>query len=67
MADSSPRDDVFDVEKIRELVELMEEHELGELDLRQGDVRIQLVRAPGTGVPVAGAKAGSMKSMSNVR
>ncbi len=51
MADSSPSDDVFDVEKIRELIELMKEHELGELDLRQGDKRIQLVRTPGGSVP----------------
>jgi acetyl-CoA carboxylase biotin carboxyl carrier protein len=34
--------DVFDVRKIRRLVELMNEHELGEIDLRQGDQRIRL-------------------------
>jgi acetyl-CoA carboxylase biotin carboxyl carrier protein len=34
--------DVFDVRKIRRLVELMNEHELAEIDLRQGDQRIRL-------------------------
>jgi acetyl-CoA carboxylase biotin carboxyl carrier protein len=36
--------DIFDVRKIRRLVELMKEHDLAELDLQQGDVRIQLRR-----------------------
>lgn len=34
--------DVFDVRKVRRLVELMNEHELSEIDLRQGDQRIRL-------------------------
>ena len=37
--------DIFDVRKIRRLVELMKEHDLSEIDLQQGDVRIQLRRA----------------------
>jgi acetyl-CoA carboxylase biotin carboxyl carrier protein len=36
--------DVFDVRRIRHLVELMKEHDLAEVDLQQGDVRIQLRR-----------------------
>jgi acetyl-CoA carboxylase biotin carboxyl carrier protein len=36
--------DVFDVRKVRRLVELMKEHELAEVDLRQGDQRIRLRR-----------------------
>jgi acetyl-CoA carboxylase biotin carboxyl carrier protein len=36
--------DVFDVRKIRRLVELMNEHELAEIDLRQADQRIRLRR-----------------------
>lgn len=36
--------DVFDVRKIRRLVELMKEHDLRQLDLQQGDQRIQLSR-----------------------
>lgn len=42
--------DIFDVRKIRRLVELMKEHDLTEIDLHQGEVRIQLRRA-GTGAP----------------
>lgn len=38
------RDDVFDVERIREIIELMEEHELSEVDLQQGDEKIKLCR-----------------------
>jgi acetyl-CoA carboxylase biotin carboxyl carrier protein len=34
--------DVFDVRKIRRLVELMNEHDLTEIDLRNADIRIRL-------------------------
>ena len=34
--------DVFDVRKVRRLVELMNEHDLAEIDLRQADQRIRL-------------------------
>lgn len=37
--------DIFDVRKIRRLVELMNEHDLNEMDLSQGDMRIQLRRS----------------------
>ncbi|MGD0515910.1 MAG: acetyl-CoA carboxylase biotin carboxyl carrier protein [Thermoguttaceae bacterium] len=37
--------DIFDVRKIRRLVELMKEHDLTEIDIQQGEVRIQLRRA----------------------
>jgi acetyl-CoA carboxylase biotin carboxyl carrier protein len=47
---SASQQDVFDVRKIRRLVELMKEHDLSEIDLQQGDVRIQL-RRPDTGTP----------------
>lgn len=40
--------DVFDVRKVRRLVELMEEHDLAEIDLRQADQRIRLRRGPQT-------------------
>jgi acetyl-CoA carboxylase biotin carboxyl carrier protein len=36
---------VFDVSRIRELVELMKEHDLQEVDLRESDQRIRLARA----------------------
>ena len=41
---SSSTPDIFDVRKIRRLVELMKEHDLNEIDLRQEDMRIQLRR-----------------------
>jgi acetyl-CoA carboxylase biotin carboxyl carrier protein len=36
--------DLFDVRKIRRLVELMNEHELSEIDLRQNEQRIRIRR-----------------------
>ncbi|MGD0900425.1 MAG: acetyl-CoA carboxylase biotin carboxyl carrier protein [Thermoguttaceae bacterium] len=36
--------DIFDVRRIRRLVELMKEHDLSEIDLREGAMRIQLRR-----------------------
>ena len=44
--------DVFDVRKVRRLVELMNEHDLGEIDLRQGDQRIRLRRGQEPQVPM---------------
>jgi acetyl-CoA carboxylase biotin carboxyl carrier protein len=58
----SGSNDVFDVRKVRRLVELMNEHELAEIDLRQGDQRIRLRRgheplvqmaAPAPAAPIA--------------
>lgn len=46
-SDSDRSDSVFEVEKIRELIELMQEHELNEIDLRQADQRIRLRRGAG--------------------
>jgi acetyl-CoA carboxylase biotin carboxyl carrier protein len=37
-------EDVFDLDRIRRLVELMEEHDLGEVDLQQAEQRIRLKR-----------------------
>ncbi len=42
--DSPTPHDVFDVRKIRRLVELMNDHELAEIDLQQADQRIRLRR-----------------------
>ena len=44
MGGSSGKPEVFDVQNIRRLVELMNQHDLSEMDLRQGDMRIQLRR-----------------------
>ncbi len=49
-------DQVFDVERIRDLIELMKEHELSEVDLRQDSRRIRLRRGP-ENVPVFTAPA----------
>jgi acetyl-CoA carboxylase biotin carboxyl carrier protein len=42
MANSSGGGDIFDVRKIRRLIELMNEHDLNEIDLRDGDIRVRL-------------------------
>ena len=52
-------DDVFDVRRVRRLVELMQEFELAEIDLRQAEQRIRLrkdqepVIVPGGYAPIA--------------
>jgi acetyl-CoA carboxylase biotin carboxyl carrier protein len=50
----TPPGDVFDVRKVRKFIELMNEHDLSEIDLRQNDQRIRLRRGPEF-VTVAGA------------
>ena len=67
MSGSGNSGDIFDVKRIRRLVELMNEHELSEIDLRQQDQRIrlrkghdpQIVMGPAAAAPVAAAAAGS--------
>jgi acetyl-CoA carboxylase biotin carboxyl carrier protein len=44
MSGPVPNQDIFDVRRIRRLVELMKEHDLTEIDLREGEMRIQLRR-----------------------
>ena len=36
--------DVFDVERIRQIIELMEQHDLSEVDLQEGDEKMRLKR-----------------------
>jgi acetyl-CoA carboxylase biotin carboxyl carrier protein len=55
MASVSSNQDVFDVRKIRRLVELMKEHDLSEMDLQQGEMRVQLRRREPPIGPVADA------------
>jgi acetyl-CoA carboxylase biotin carboxyl carrier protein len=65
MAESTKRpDDVFDIDRIRKLIQLMKEHELGEIDLRQENQRIRLCGA-GHGQPVfaGGMMAPAMPQM----
>ena len=45
-AETKKSDEVFDIDRLRELVELMEEHDLSEIDLRQSSQRIRLRRGP---------------------
>ena len=50
------RDDAFDMERVRQIIELMEEHGLSEVDLQQGDEKIKLCRgstAPQFAPPMA--------------
>jgi acetyl-CoA carboxylase biotin carboxyl carrier protein len=46
--------DIFDVKKVRRLIELMKEHDLAEIDLRQGDQRVRLRQG---GEPLGGTAA----------
>ncbi len=57
-APSASNQDIFDVRKIRRLVEMMKEHDLSEIDLQQGDVRIQLRRACAAPMVMAAPTAG---------
>ena len=41
---SNSSDDIFDIERLRQLVELMEDHGLSEVDLEQDEQRIRLRR-----------------------
>jgi acetyl-CoA carboxylase biotin carboxyl carrier protein len=54
MSSASGPGDPFDIRKVRRFIELMNEHDLAEIDLRQGDQRIRLRRGPEI-VTVAGA------------
>jgi acetyl-CoA carboxylase biotin carboxyl carrier protein len=61
MASQPPNSgDVFDVRKIRRLVELMNEHDLTEIDLRDADVRIRLRKGHETFVTTMPAVAPSV-------
>jgi acetyl-CoA carboxylase biotin carboxyl carrier protein len=60
-APAASNQDIFDVRKIRRLVELMKEHDLSEIDLQQGEVRIQL-RRTASGPQVAAAPAPAVRT-----
>jgi len=61
MANSTPNSgDVFDLKKLRQLVVLMNEHDLSEVDLRQGTIRIRLRKGGDlAGAPVEVRQAGT--------
>jgi acetyl-CoA carboxylase biotin carboxyl carrier protein len=44
--------DVFDLDRLRRLIELMEAHHLTEIDLQQGDEKVKLRRGGETTMPV---------------
>jgi acetyl-CoA carboxylase biotin carboxyl carrier protein len=53
MSDERASDSVpFDLERIKELIHLMEEHDLTEVDLHKGDQRCRLRRGPQGVVPM---------------
>ena len=54
--------DIFDVKRIRRLVELMNEHELNEIDLRQADQRIRIRKG---GEPLVSMPARGQASAAN--
>ncbi|HEX6963063.1 MAG TPA: acetyl-CoA carboxylase biotin carboxyl carrier protein [Lacipirellula sp.] len=66
MGSSGSGEDVFDVRRVRRLVELMQEFELAEIDLRQAEQRIRLrkdqepVIVPGGYAPMPQAAAPPM-------
>ena len=41
---NTPKEDVFNVERIRSLIDLMKEYDLSEVDLKQDEQQIRLVR-----------------------
>ncbi|MCC9604823.1 acetyl-CoA carboxylase biotin carboxyl carrier protein [Blastopirellula sp. JC732] len=63
MAKSEPATGgVFDLDRLRQLIELMKEHELSEIDLREGEKQIQMKRGSAVAyapapMPVAAAPA----------
>jgi acetyl-CoA carboxylase biotin carboxyl carrier protein len=63
MAGNLSGQEVFDVRRIRRLVELMKEHDLSEIDLRQGETRIQLRRGGAAPVVSYGPPPAAMPSL----
>src|SRR6187399_1016495 len=46
MSETKASSDVFEIDRIRRLVELMKEHDLSEVDLRESRQRIRICRGP---------------------
>src|SRR5436189_4754663 len=49
MSETKASSDVFEIDRIRKLVELMKEHDLSEVDLRESRQRIRICRGPKEG------------------
>ncbi len=56
---SDKKGDVFDIDKIRQLVELMKQNDISEVDLQEGSNRIQLQRKTNTAVFTAAVETQS--------
>jgi acetyl-CoA carboxylase biotin carboxyl carrier protein len=80
MCAAQTRADIFDVKKVRQLIELMKEHDLSELDLRQADHRVKIRRggevvaytgpvapAPMAAAPVAAPAAAAAAGVADSR
>jgi len=63
---SPPSGDIFDMRKIRRLVELLTEHDLSEIDLQQGDQRIRVRRQLGVVTAAASPAAHSPAAPPNL-
>jgi acetyl-CoA carboxylase biotin carboxyl carrier protein len=57
MSGPTPNQDIFDVRRVRRLVELMKEHDLSEIEIREGDTRIKLRRGAEPVLTVAAPRA----------
>ncbi len=62
MSGSEVPEDVFDLRRIHRLVRLMEKHEVQEIELRQGQVRIRIRRGGGAAGPLPSSLAPSIVS-----
>jgi acetyl-CoA carboxylase biotin carboxyl carrier protein len=62
MADSSKGSSVFDMDRIRRLVELMKQHDLREIDLQEGEQKIRLCRTLPEVAPFAAPSMGTQPS-----
>ncbi|MEM6691523.1 MAG: acetyl-CoA carboxylase biotin carboxyl carrier protein [Planctomycetota bacterium] len=52
MSEGGASKDIFDVERIRQIIELMEAHDLTEVDLQQGEEKIKLGRGGMAAAPM---------------
>ena len=64
MSATTPNQDIFDVRRVRRLVELMKEHDLSEVDIREGVTRIKLRRGAEPVVTVAAPRAAAAPAAS---
>ena len=62
--ETTPSDEPFDLEKLRELVEMMEEHGLTEVSLRRGDEKWRLRRGPQDVTPMVPANPAPQPAVS---